>query len=375
VFIGLPRMHKESAELRDFLPDFVGYLAHHDVEGVVIEKGYGSGMGFRTENYLRSSRKVRVGNYEECLAQDVVIVLRAPDEEALRKIRPGAVLLTMFHYTNHPHRNRMLLDLGIHAVSLDSIVDDRGRRLIENISMVGWNGMEGAFRELARTYPQFDEPRRPPIHVTVLGSGAVAGAALFAATRYGDQDLHSRMVARGMRGVEVTVVDYDLTSDETYMRSRLAKTDVLVDATRRPDPYRTVIPNTWLEALPTHSVICDLAADTHDFSLVPPKTKAIEGIPHGTLEQYIFPIDDPVYEKLAEKVDATNRRMTLSCYSWPGLHPRGSMELYGGQLEPLLEVVLAKSPHDWDIASENHLERSLARAEVTRWHHMANLSR
>ena len=58
MIIGLPRMHKETAELRDFLPDFVASLSHHDVDGIVIEEGYGSGMGFRIDNYLRASSKV-----------------------------------------------------------------------------------------------------------------------------------------------------------------------------------------------------------------------------------------------------------------------------------------------------------------------------
>lgn len=375
MFIGLPRMHKEAAEVRDFLPDFVSFLSHQQVDGVVIEEGYGSGMGFRIANYLRISPKVKVGTYEDCLAQDVVIVLRAPDEEVLRKISSGTVVVAMFHYTNHPRRNHILIDLGLHAVSLDSVVDDAGRRSVENIAMVGWNGMEASFRELARSYPLFEKPERPPIHVTILGSGAVAGSALYAGTRYGDHDLRSRMAAQGIRGVEVTAVDHDLTNDEEYMLGQLAMTDVLVDATRRSDPSKTVIPNEWLGSLPAHAIICDLAADAYDYSLATPVTKAIEGVPHGTLEHYLFPIDDPAYEDLAKVVQTTNRRIALSCYSWPGIHPRDSMELYGGQLEPLIEVVLDRQPEDWDISSDNHLERSLARAEVTRWHHMANLSR
>jgi alanine dehydrogenase len=368
-------MHKEAAEVRDLLPDLVSFVSHLDVDGIVLEEGYGSGMGFRQDNYLRTSPKVKIGTYEDCLAQDVVVVLRSPDEDVLRRVLPGTVLLAMFHYTTNPRRNAILLDKGIHAVSLDSIVDDRGRRLIENISMVGWNGLEAAFRESARVYPGFEDPHREPLRVTILGSGAVAGAALFAATRYGDQDLHSRMVARGVKGVEVTAIDYDLTSDETYMRARLSATDVLVDATRRPDPTKTIVSNAWLEVLPPHAVICDLAADPYDPSLEPPITKAIEGIPQGNLDRYVFGPNDPAYDRLADIVDVTNRRIALSCYSWPGLHPRASMELYGSQLEPLLEVVLAKRPEEWDITSDKHLERSLARAEVTRWHHIAGLSR
>jgi alanine dehydrogenase len=228
---------------------------------------------------------------------------------------------------------------------------------------------------LAQIHPAFDHPERPAIRVTILGSGAVAGAALFGATRYGDQDLHSRMVARRVKGVEVTAVDFDLTNDEAYMRSRLSETDVLVDATRRPDPSKIVIPNAWLEVLPDHAVICDLTADPYDHSLDPPICKAIEGVPHGTLEHYVFRTNDPVYQPLSEFVNTSNRRVTVSCYSWPGLHPRASMAVYGSQLESILDVVLTKRPEDWDITSDKHLERSVARAEVTRWSHMANLSR
>lgn len=375
MLIGFPRMHKEAGELRDFLPGFIAYVAHLDVAGVVVEEGYGSGMGFRMDNYLRGSPKVTVGTNDECLTTDVVITLRSPDEDELRHVERGAIALAMFHYPTNIHRTQLLADRAVHAVSLDSIVDDHGRRLIENIDAVGWNGIEAAFRELARSYPDFQDPRRPPIHATVLGTGAVAGAAAFAAARYGDHDLRGRLVAHGVRGVEITMLDHDLTCDEEYMLARLTRTDVLVDATRRPDRRHPAIPNRWLATLPDHTVILDLAADPYDFSTTPPSIKAIEGVPHGTLDRYVFAKDDPAYENLTDLVDTTHKRVALSCYSWPGIHPRASMERYGAQLEPVIDVVLSRPPEHWDIASENHMERAIARAEVTRWMHMASQSR
>jgi alanine dehydrogenase len=376
MLIGLPRMHKEAAELRDFLPDFVAFLAHRDaVTSVLLEHEYGCGIGFSERDYGRVSPKIKFGSYDDCLAQDIVIVLRSPAEEALGKLRPGAILLSMLHYSTNPKRNEVLIGAGITAVSLDSLVDDRGSRLVENVASVGWNGMEIAFAELARTLEHFDDPARDPIVITILGSGGVAGAAAFAAARYGDQDVRARMIARRVRGVEVTLIDHDLTWDLDYVGSRLARSDMLVDATRRPDPSTVIIPNAVLAELPPHSVILDLAADPYDFRLSPPIVKGVEGVPHGDLDHFVFPVSDPAYEDLARHVDVSIRRVALSCYSWPGIHPRMCMEHYGAQLEPFVDVLTAKPPGSWSLGSDNHVERALVRAEVDRWMERPNASR
>lgn len=374
MIVGLPRMHKEPGELRDFVPGFVSFLTRSSpqlVSGVVVEHGYGVGIGFADADYLRVSPLVKIGSYEDCLAQDAVIVLRAPSPEALGYMREGAILLSMLHYPTNPGRNRLLMESEIRAVSLDSIVDDRGRRLVEDMSAVGWNGVEVAFRELGKLYPGLDDPGRDELHVTILGTGAVAGAALFAAARYGDHDVHARMVAGGVPGVEVTAVDHDLTRSHAYMERLLARTDILVDATRRPDATQVVLRNEMLGALPPHAVILDLSADPYDFSVDPPIVKGIEGVPHGNLDRFVFDPDDPAFDELPPQIDTTNRRVCVSCYSWPGLHPRECMEMYGAQLEPILHVLLAIPAHRWEVASTDPIERAVARAEITTWHRMA----
>ena len=42
--VGLPRMHKEAGERRDFLPDFVRAPRRGGRRRIVVEEGYGSGM-------------------------------------------------------------------------------------------------------------------------------------------------------------------------------------------------------------------------------------------------------------------------------------------------------------------------------------------
>ncbi len=367
VSFGLPRMHKEAGERRDFLPGLVTFLDRSGADGIVLEEGYGAGIGVEPAEYLSASDRVRFGSREECLAQDVVVVIRCPDHDILPKLRAGAALVSMLHFPTRPERVALLSDLGLRAVSLDSIVDEGGRRLVENLALTAWNGVHAAFREIQQIHPLFDHPSRRPLRVTCLGSGAVGGFAIHAATRYGDPLLREELVARNVPGVEVTVVDFDLTWHQDYMLARLERTDLLIDATQRRDPSQPVVPNPWIAALPEDGGILDLAVDPYDLDAVPPKTKGVEGIPGGDLDRYVFAPDDAAYDLLDRRIDTRQRRLALSCYSWPGLRPRRSMEVYGGQIESVLRLLLGKPLDAWDPESPSHEERAVARGELERW--------
>jgi alanine dehydrogenase len=365
--VGLPRMHKEAGDRRDFLPEFAAWLGRAGAERVIVEEGYGAGIGAGDADYLGAFDRLRFGTREDCLEQDVVVVVRCPEDEALRRMRSGSVLVSMLHLPTRPRRVELLLDLGIVGVSMDGIVDDAGQRLVENLDGVAWNGTREAFRKIRDRHPRFDHPDRRPLHVTCLGSGRVGGWAVHASTRYGDPRLREELAVKQVPGVEVTVVDFDLTRHEDYMRSRLSVTDLLIDATHRADPSRYVVPNRWLGDLPEDAVVLDLAADPYQFDLEPAYVKGIEGVPHGDLDRYVFEPDDPEYESLEGRVETKNRRVALSCYSWPGLRPRRCMQRYGEQLEPVVELILFKPADAWDALGGSRIERAVARAEVTRW--------
>ncbi len=365
--VGLPLMHKEPGERRDFLPEFITRLDEDGASEIVLEHGYGSGMGIAEQEYRNASPKVRFADYDSCLSQELVVVLRCPSENVFERLPKGGILLSMLHFPTRPGRVEKLLKLGVHGVSLDGLVDDRGRRFVENLQSVGWNGVREAFKEIAKLHPCFEDPGRRPIRATVLGAGAVGSHAITAATRYGDPKLRESMVARSVPGVEVTVIDYDLTGIESYMLDRLGATDLLIDATQRPDPTSPVIPNPWLEALPQKAVMVDLSVDPYDFSTDPPQVKGIEGVPEGSLDQWIFHPDDPAYDRIDPRIDTTNRRVALSCYSWPGIYPRDCMELYGTQIAPMTRVLLERDIDELDENSSCMFERAVARAEVSRW--------
>lgn len=361
---GFPRMHKETGERRDFLPPLIHTIADLGC-AVFVEGGIGSGMGYVDRDYQRHAG-VEVVDERTTYEQDVVIVLRAP-EGKFEFVRPGATLLSMLHFPTRPARVQQLHRLGINAISLDTIVDDEGRRLVVNGRAVAWNGLDAAFEQLELTWPSMSEARRRPVRVTVLGAGDIGKHAVEAATKYGNLERNRVYAARGLPGIEVVTVGRNLTSDVPYMHERLSATDVLVDATQRDDPARPLLSNDEIGLLPEHAVISDLVVDPYLLDADPPTVRGIEGIPQGSLDQYAFSVDDPAWDRLPPGIPTAARRIVVSCYSWPGIHPAECMEHYGLQLEPLLETLIARGGFEGIRRDGTCSERALWRGSLTAW--------
>lgn len=366
---GFARMHVEFGEKRDFLPEFIARLERTGAQ-IMLEYGYGSALGFTEADYRANAPQVIFASRADIFQQEYVIVLRCPPESDLRLLKPGACLISMIHYPTRPIRIELLRSINVESISLDSVVDDVGRRMVENLHSVAWNGLEVAFRVLQRLYPApgLESTARGPIHVTVMGVGAVGVHAVQAASRYGDLGLWRSLAGRGVPGVQVTAIDYDLTYNESVMRGLLAQTDILVDATQRPDPSKVVIPNQWIAWMPEHAVLVDLSVDPYICKPdAPLEVKGIEGMPQGNLDQYVFGPEDPAFERVPPCVSTENRRYSVSCYSWPGLHPKECMRLYGEQIRPLLRTLIEKGGLDQINSKGNFLERALSRARLSHW--------
>jgi len=369
ITFGLARMHMEYGERRDFLPRLVADMEKRGAK-VYMEYGYGSGMGFTEDNYRHTAPKVEFLSHEEIFRQQNVLILRCPSNEELALLQPGACLISMLHYPTRPQRVDYLKSLDIEAISLDGLKDGTGRRLIQNLRTVAWNGLEVGFKVLQRTYPSpgLENADRNPIQATVIGVGTVGMHAVQAASRYGNTQLWESMATRGMPGVQVNALDYDLTGREDYMKVLLARTDILVDATQRPDQSQIVIPNEWIGLMPEHAVLVDLSVDPYDYSVEPNEVKGIEGIPQGNLDQYVFtPNDDLAYHHIPECVSTKHRRHVVSCYSWPGIHPKQCMKLYGSQVRLVIRTILGRGGVQNINPKGRYVERAIGRALLSRW--------
>jgi alanine dehydrogenase len=362
ITLGMGVIHAEQGEIRAFLPEFVNKIAPR-FKKVILEEGYGAGLGFTESDYTKE-KNVHFRSARKVYSQDLVLVLRYPPEQYLDLMPPGACLISMCHFPTRPLRREFLAERGIQAISLDAIVDDNGRRLVENLGAVAWNGCEVAFRVLKENWPDdaFFSPDRSPLKVTLLGSGGVGAHAMAAAIRYGDVALWDECATEGVPGNIVRVVDHDLTSHITELETLLKDTHLLIDATQRHDPSNIIVPNEMLGLMPPHAVILDLSVDPYDCNTEPNEVKGIEGIPQGNLDQYVFAPEDPAWDELPCEVKTANRRWTVSCYSWPGLHPRDCMERYGFQISPLLRRLEKVGGVQRLNSNGRYRERALARA-------------
>ncbi len=365
--IGLGIIHAEDGEIRVFLPEFVSKISRY-FNQVVLETGYGESLGVSPEFYTKPDN-VHFAPPEEIYDQDYVLVLRYPPDTYLNMMQPGGCLISMCHFPTRPKRRETLREKGIEAISLDSIVDDNANRLVENLRSVAWNGCEIAFKVLHQIWPEpgLADPNRTSLNVTLLGSGGVGGHAVQAAIRYGDANLWHQYAAQNIPGNIVRVIDYDLTSHEAVLMSLLKDTHLLIDATQRKNSSEFIIPNRLIGLMPEPSVILDLSVDPYDFGTQPNEVKGIEGIPQGDLNQYIFAPDDPVWDELPKQINTTYRRWVVSCYSWPGIHPRSCMLRYGNQITPLLRRLVSAGGIDGIHPGGRYHDRALARSMLKYW--------
>lgn len=363
--IGLPKMHLEPGERRVFLPEFVGNLQDMGFK-VALEKNYGASIGLRDQDYLDHAENTRFLDLKEIYQQDHVLVLRYPGDHWVERMNPGACLISMLHFPTRLGRVALLKARDLRAISLDTIKVDSGRRSVENLASVAWNGLKISTGELAKIYPEpgFTNPKRKPVQVCLLGAGAVGQHVIQAAVAYGDPELRGELLNKEVPGVKVTVVDYDLTGHTSIMREVFSTTDILVDATQRPDASQPVIPNKWLRWLPQHAVITDLSVDPYTLDTDPQVVRGIEGIPQGSLDKFVFKAEDPDWDlTVPPSIPSNERRTVVSCYSWPGIFPEACMQHYAEQLTPLMKRLVRKG-YDGISLEGDFFERALYRGTL-----------
>jgi len=362
--LGFPRMHKEKNERRDFTPNFFKALRDENVE-IYLEYGYGSCLGFKEEDYIKANPNIKFTTNKECYKKDIVVVLRAPEFYELDYMKQGSILISMLHYPTRPTRVKRLKEKGIYSISLDSIRNDFLERMVVNYKGTAFYGMEVAFRELEKAMKSFYSKDREPINVAIMGMGMVGLYAAKAAGHFGYvKEIEDKINNIGAKGVLVEMIPRNITEDEKELIKVLKRCDILVDATTRSDPTKYIIKNELIGYMKSHAIILDLTADPYLTDTNPIQVKAIEGIPTGSLDKFVFYPDDEEYDKIPKEVNTKNRRIVVSCNAWPGVKPLECMELYGIQVLPILKKVINLDIKDFTIDSPDFIIRAIYRGTI-----------
>jgi alanine dehydrogenase len=363
--IGFPRMEMEAGEKRAFLPDFIQRMADFGLH-IVIEEGYGSPLGFDQTDYRKGNPKISFSSRQDTFNQDVVLILRSPDAD-FERMKPGTVLMSMLHYPTRPNRITQFQKLGLRTISLDSIANDQGVRLVENMKAVAWNGLEVAFGLLEDYWGELMRPDEKPIQTLLLGTGMVGKHAVDAVAHLGNIKRNNKVIKKGFPGAVCKAVGRNLTNHPEAMIALLQGTDILIDATQRHNPAQPVIPNPWIQYLPEHAILLDLSVDPYIPQAQPAVVRGIEGIPKGDLDKFVFFPSDPDWEEtIAPGVPSQHRRTVVSCYSWPGFHPKTCMRHYAQQISPIMPVLINKG-YDGLSPTGAYFERALYRGTFQAW--------
>ncbi|MDP3387175.1 MAG: alanine dehydrogenase [Eubacteriales bacterium] len=356
--IGFPKMHKEESEKRDFLPEFFKDLMDYQVD-LFLEEGYGERLGYSHADYVKFNNKIKFISPEKVFENDMIIVLRCPEVEEINLIKEDSILISMLHYETRETRNKLLKERKINCFSMDAMTNDDHERILVNYRGTSRAGSRIAFEELKKRTENFSKIKDKVINVSIIGAGAVAANSAKAFEEFGDKEFLS-----SDRGIMIHILPRTITQNEEFVKDILSKTDILVDASKRPDSSKIIIRNGLISNMPDYAIILDLAADPYNESVEPIQVKGIEGIPTGTLDKFVMKPDDEMFDGIPETISSYNRRVVVSCNAWPGIDARDCMELYGRQLTPFIDVLLSKPLDKLDISSRNMYERSLVRSSL-----------
>jgi len=356
-------MHKETNEKRDFLPSFFGILKKEKVQ-VFLEEGYGLALGYTKEDYLMVNNSMQFVSNKESYEKNIVVVLRSPEFEQIDYMREGSTLLSMLHYPTRATRVEKLKEKGIFAVSMDSIRNDFFERIVVDYEGTSGNGINVAFTELAKTYKSISMEERKPIIVSIMGMGRVGLTAARLAGKYGNNKENEDILKEKSNGVLVKMLPRNITNDKGQMIKILKKTDILVDATTRNDATDYIVSNELVGYLKEHSIILDLTSDPYLTDIFPFQVKAVEGIPHGTLDKIVVYPNDHEYDSVPKCLRTINQRTVVSCNAWPGVNPKGCMDLYGKQLIYIIQNLIGYNANDFNLYNRDYFNRAIYRGTI-----------
>jgi alanine dehydrogenase len=295
VRIGVPTEIKSDEYRVAITPAGVRELSTHGHE-VLVQTGAGEGSAMADEQFLAQGARI-VPDADAVFEQaELVVKVKEPQPEEVRRLRPGQTLFTYLHLAAEPELARGLLASGATCIAYETVEDGSGHLpLLAPMSEVAGKiaTQAGAFmleKPLGgRGILLGGVPGVAAATVLVIGGGVVGmNAAFIAIGMQADVFVFDRSIDR-LRELDVafggrasTVYSSTLAIEEMLPLADLVIGAVLVHGGRAPH----VITREQLKVMKRHAVLVDVSIDQGGcFETSRPTTHSnptfeVEGITH-----------------------------------------------------------------------------------------------
>jgi len=267
--IGIPKEIKNHEYRVALTPEGARVLteAGHRVS---VEAGAGAAAGFADDAYHAAGASI-VASAAEVWAADLVMKVKEPQADEVKRLRQGQLLFCYLHLAAAPELARELMARGVTAIAYETVskpggglpllqpMSDIAGRLAPQMGALGLHKSHGGSGKLITGMPGV-----PPAHVLVIGAGVVGMSATRAAVGLGarvtliDRQADKLAQAEALFGA---LVETRFSSPESIADS-LSSADIVIGAAQIPGRHAPrLISLDSLHRMSPGSVLVDVAID------------------------------------------------------------------------------------------------------------------
>ncbi|MDR9419345.1 Re/Si-specific NAD(P)(+) transhydrogenase subunit alpha [Gracilimonas sp.] len=258
---------------------------------VWVEPGAGMKSNFPDEHYKESGATI-AGNRDDVLSKsDILLTIQTPDEEELKKLKKGAVLICFLWALQHPDLVELLKELEISALGMDAVPRISRAQNMDALSsmssIAGYKSALIAANELDKYLPMMMTAAGtiPPAKSLVLGAGVAGLQAIATLRRLGAvveafdirPEVKEQVESLGAKFVEVELGDEDTQTEGGYAKEldekkqdlqrqaiheHCKKSDIVITTALIPGrPAPVLITEPMVKDMSPGSVIVDIASE------------------------------------------------------------------------------------------------------------------
>jgi len=256
---------------------------------VIIEKDYGSHLGFGDQEYKNNGAQIVLGKKEVFDKSDLILQLNLPSEETLSLIGDNKTLIGLFNYYKNKEQLINLSKKKINIFSLELLPRITRAQSMDTLSsqanLAGYKAVIESFANFSKAIPMMMTAAGtiPAAKVLVIGAGVAGLQAIATAKRMGaivfatDVRMASKEQVESLGGKFLTVEGSEnleteggyakeasqefKKKQEELLSETLKKIDIVISTALIPGKKAPlIIKENMIENMQPGSVIYDLAA-------------------------------------------------------------------------------------------------------------------